>query len=193
MFFGIGALVSLSAGLGFGLICNLENNAIKIEYVAPAKLNPAPYNPRKVTDDALASLAKLLDAHGFVDPVIARREDGLLIGGHQRLKANALRKKPDAKVPVVFLDNISDKKCKALNIALNNPSAMGEYDAPKLADLLQEIDTGAFDLEQFTAFSAEDMAQMMGIAVDLADVVPDPTDISETIHCPKCGHEFTQN
>jgi len=69
---------------------------IKVEYVEPGKLNPAPYNPRQIDEDALKRLAKLLDAHGCVDPLIARREDGLLIGGHQRLKANELRKTPDA-------------------------------------------------------------------------------------------------
>ncbi|MCK4625067.1 MAG: ParB N-terminal domain-containing protein [Phycisphaerae bacterium] len=135
--------------------------AVKIEYIAPDKLNPAPYNPRTITDDALARLVKLLDAHGFVDPVIARREDNLLIGGHQRLKANALRSKPDAKVPVVYLEGLSDAKCKALNLALNNPSAQGEFDYPKLADALQDIDTGEFDIPSFTAFSADDIAGLM--------------------------------
>ena len=107
---------------------------IEVQYVNPDTLNPAPYNPRTMSDDALSRLAKLLDSHGIVDPIIARRSDNLVIGGHQRLKANAMREKPDVEVPVVFLDGISDEQAKALNIALNNPKAQGEYDWPVLAD-----------------------------------------------------------
>jgi len=56
-----------------------------IEYVAADRLNPAPYNPRRISPDAKARLRRLIEAHGLVDPLIARREDALLIGGHQRL------------------------------------------------------------------------------------------------------------
>ena len=133
---------------------------LQVEYISPDALNPAPYNPRRVSDEALKRLAKLLDLHGFVDPIIAKR-DGLVIGGHQRLRANALRKEPDELVPVVFLDRISDAKAKALNIALNNPAAQGEYEPAKLADLLQDIDTGEFDVPTFTAFSGEEIAGLM--------------------------------
>ena len=134
---------------------------IQIEQVDPAELHPAEYNPREITDDALQRLAKLLDAHGFVDPIIARREDGLVIGGHQRLRANAMRAKPDKKVPVVYLEGLSDDQAKALNIALNNPAAQGDFNPPKLADLLQSIDAADFDVPMFTAFSAEDLAEML--------------------------------
>ncbi len=70
---------------------------INIEYVSPKSLRAAPYNPRRIDEESLRRLAKLLDSHGFVDPVIARKEDNLLIGGHQRLKANELREKPGGR------------------------------------------------------------------------------------------------
>ena len=136
-------------------------DGLAIEYVDPAELKPAPYNPRRISEEGIRRLAKLLEVHGFVDPVIARREDKLIIGGHQRIKANALCEHPDPVVPVVFLDGISDERAKALNIALNNQEAQGVFDAPKLADLLQEIDTGEFDVPEFTAFSAQDIAGLM--------------------------------
>ena len=158
---------------------------MKVELVDPSKLTPAPYNPRRASDDALARLAKLLDVHGFVDPIIARREDGLIIGGHQRLKANSLRKEPDKRVPVVFLDGLSDAKAKALNIALNNPAAQGEYDFPKLADLLQDIDTGEFDVPEFTAFSADEIGRLLHELDESAG----PGDKPPT-KCPECGYEF---
>ena len=166
---------------------------LAIEFVPPSELNPAPYNPRTIDDDALKRLAKLLDSHGFVDPLIARREDKLLIGGHQRLKANALRSKPDAKVPVVFLDGLTDAQAKALNVALNNPSAQGEWDRVKLAEVLQEIDTGELDVEALTAFSEAEIAELCHGLDEHApeDFKEFGEDIDTEHKCPKCGYEWS--
>ena len=134
---------------------------LKIEYVNPADLLPADYNPREIGKEHLARLAKLLDSHGFVDPVIARRTDMLLLGGHQRIKANAMRDTPDTKVPAILLDDISDDQCKVLNISLNNPNAQGTFDIPKLSNLLLDIDMPNFDLSEFTGFSVDELADLM--------------------------------
>ena len=61
--------------------------ALTIEQVNPAALNPAAYNPRKMSDSARAALRRGIEAFGLVDPIIARRSDNLVIGGHQRLTA----------------------------------------------------------------------------------------------------------
>jgi DNA modification methylase len=158
---------------------------IQVEYVNPDILKPALYNPRSITDEAMGRLVKLLDAHGIVDPLIARRSDNMLIGGHQRLKANSLRAKPDSLVPVVYLD-VSDEQAKALNVALNNTKAMGEYDYSVLADLLQELDNGEIDVEAATGFAEKDIAELMH-GLDEAvhegeDVTPEPpeTPINKT-------------
>ena len=152
--------------------------ALRIEYVDPAILKPAPYNPRRMAPEALARLVALLDAHGFVDPVIARREDRLVIGGHQRLAANAARPVPDPRVPVIFLAGLSDARAKALNVALNNPAAQGVFDLDLLPALLDEIKAADLDLERFTAFSPDELGDMKlpaagaagtGEAISLAD------------------------
>jgi len=165
---------------------------IAVQYVNPDTLNPAPYNPRTMSDDALGRLAKLLDSHGIVDPIIARRSDNLVIGGHQRLKANAMRKTPDAEVPVVFLE-VTDEQAKALNIALNNPHAQGEYDWPKVADILQDIDTGDIDIPAVTGFSEEDLAGLVHGLDEFQPIDEEPPRLDEKTPttCPNCGHEFT--
>ena len=150
----------------------ISDENITVEYVDPAALVPAAYNPRTITDDALRRLARLLDVHGFVDPIIARREDKLILGGHQRVKANALRDRPDRRVPVVFLAGISDERAKSLNVALNNHEAQGEYDMPKLAALLDEINVDDLDVPSLTAFSADDISGLVG---DLHTPIPEPT------------------
>ncbi|NQU76621.1 MAG: ParB N-terminal domain-containing protein [Planctomycetes bacterium] len=165
---------------------------MSVEYVEPATLTPAPYNPRNISEQALLRLAALLDAHGFVDPVIARREDRMVLGGHQRLKANAIRRKPDARVPCVFLDGLSDERAKALNIALNNTSAQGEYDPQKLAELLQELDAADFDLMQFTGFDQAEISGLIGQPDgDLAGLeeVQIPESFEVVVECESEGHQ----
>jgi ParB-like chromosome segregation protein Spo0J len=48
---------------------------------------PDPTNPRRIADDELESLTRSLRQFGFVQPVLARRDDRTVIGGHQRLVA----------------------------------------------------------------------------------------------------------
>ena len=137
-------------------------------------------------------MAGLLDVHGFIDPVIARRSDGLLIGGHQRLRANALRESPDQLVPCVFLEEMSDVQAKALNIALNNHEAQGEYDEHKLAGLLAEIQAEQLPAARFTGFDDERIEQLLG---ESAGEFPDPpeVDIPESfevaIQCDSESHQ----
>jgi len=156
---------------------------LQIEYVSPESLTPAVCNPRTITPEALAALAALMDAHGFVDPVIARRSDGLIIGGHQRIKANALRSSPQALVPVVFLEEITDDMAKALNVALNSPSAQGRYDRAALSVLLGQLDMSGLEVEQLTGFDADHIAELIGRIdpeplsplVDLGETIPPPS------------------
>jgi P27 family predicted phage terminase small subunit len=51
------------------------------------ELRPDPANPRRISDAQLEALTRSLKEYGFVQPVLARREDKTVIGGHQRLLA----------------------------------------------------------------------------------------------------------
>lgn len=114
-----------------------------IEYVAPQLLRPDIQNPRKITEKAKAALKRGIEHHGLVQPLIARRHDNLLIGGHQRLEA-AIELKM-ATVPVVYLDEKDDKDARALNILLNNPEAQGEWDVARLSDWVSTLDAEGYD------------------------------------------------
>src|SRR4051812_30599932 len=96
---------------------------LRLAYVAPQSLVRAPYNPRTMTDEARAALKRGIEAFGLVDPLIAREEDGLLLGGHQRLQA--AEELGLAEVPVAYVTGVSDQQAAALNVLLNNPSAQG--------------------------------------------------------------------
>jgi len=150
-----------------------------VEYLPPESLRPAPYNPRTIDPRSLRRLAALLDRHGFVVPVVARREDRLVIAGHQRLRANALRRHPAREVPVLLLEGVSDTRAKALNVALNNERAQGRFDAPRLAELLAEISRDEPDPAGATGFPAAEIDELMSEFVEAASA-------AEAIELPVC-------
>ena len=147
---------------------------IQIEYVAPAKLAPAPYNPRKIDPSALKALERGITEFGLVDPIIARRSDGLVIGGHQRLKV--AQKTGIKEVPVVYLD-VTDQQAAALNVLLNNPKAQGDWDLPKLAEVLGDLDANGFDAT-LTGFDDKELERLLTYYKGL-DGKTDPDDVPE--------------
>jgi DNA modification methylase len=129
-----------------------------IETIPISKIKAAPYNPRKdlkPSDPEYLKLAKSLKEFDLVEPLIWNKRSGNLVGGHQRLKV--LKDIGQTEVEVSVVD-LSDTKEKALNIALNKIS--GEWDLPLLKDLLQEIDTGDFDIE-VTGFDSKEIEDLV--------------------------------
>ena len=107
---------------------------MKIKELDIDMLKPAVYNPRQIKPEQLESLIKSIKQFGFVDPIVVRLDDNMIIGGHQRYEAAKILKYKT--VPVVQLD-ISDNDAKILNVALNKIS--GDWDKPKLSELLKEL------------------------------------------------------
>ena len=126
-----------------------------VEYVDPATLVPAPYNPRRMTPTARLALKRGIQEFGMVDPLIVRREDRLVLGGHQRL--GVLKDLGWESVPVVFVDGLDDHRAMALNVLLNNPAAGGEWDTVGLRNLLSDIDANGLDAT-LTGFDAAALA-----------------------------------
>jgi len=61
--------------------------SLTVDEVLIDDLRPNPVNPGRISDEGLDSLERSLRQFGFVQPVLARREDRTVIGGHQRLVA----------------------------------------------------------------------------------------------------------
>jgi hypothetical protein len=59
--------------------------SLTVDEVLIDDLRPNPVNPGRISDEELDSLERSLRQFGFVQPVLARREDRTVIGGHQRL------------------------------------------------------------------------------------------------------------
>lgn len=98
------------------------------------ELRPDPANPRRISDTELESLTRSIREFGLVEPVVVRKDDHVVIGGHQRLLA--ARRLGLKQVPVVLVD-LSPEQAHLLNLALNKIS--GSWDSDLLARLLGEL------------------------------------------------------
>ncbi|HJX67357.1 MAG TPA: ParB N-terminal domain-containing protein, partial [Candidatus Limnocylindrales bacterium] len=117
-----------------GQVSMTGTTLLTVEQVPIDQLRPDAANPRRIGDEELESLTRSLRQFGFVQPVLARKEDGTVIGGHQRLLA--ARRLGLTTVPVTYLD-ISVEQARLLNLALNKIS--GSWDDALLARLLADL------------------------------------------------------
>lgn len=136
----------------------MTNNNLAVTYQKVKELNPAPYNPRKWSEDAIAQLAESIKSFGLVDPILvnsAAERKNVVIGGHFRLKvAKDLGIK---QVPVVYVDIPDIEREKELNIRLNKN--LGDWDY----DLLAEFDES---LLSEIGFDSEELDAIFDLAVD---------------------------
>ena len=126
----------------------MTNNNLEVTYQNVKELNPAPYNPRKWSDDAIAQLTDSIKSFGLVDPILVNGSPdrkNVVIGGHFRLKvAKDLGIK---EVPVVYVDIPDIEQEKELNVRLNKN--LGDWDYELLAEFDETLlSTIGFDSEE---------------------------------------------
>lgn len=128
-------------------------------------LNPAPYNPRRITPQMLLSLKENIKKHGFVEPLVIQKRGMVIIGGHQRLRAvkelciEEGQNLPD--LPCVVVD-VDDRTAKKMNVALNKIG--GEFDVPLLSELLETMHEETpivFDEGVVMGFEEDELAKLL--------------------------------
>jgi DNA modification methylase len=133
-----------------------QERPLTIEQVPIADLRPDPFNPRRISDGELEALTRSIQQFGLVDPIIVRREDRTIIGGHQRLVAAARLGLETA--PVIYVD-LSPEQAKLLNLALNRIS--GEWDQELLARMLADLQ-GTPDVDiSLSGFEEDEIAKLL--------------------------------
>ena len=150
-------------------------------------LSPAPYNPRKISDQDLEELRAAMQTFGDLSGIVVNVASGNLIGGHQRVKifdpSWPIEKRAQRDdVGTLAVGTIQTPygnwtyrevdwppvKEKMANIAANKHG--GEWDFPMLKDLLTEIDTGEYDFD-LTGFDDREMANIFaGYEAELSDL-----------------------
>ncbi len=129
---------------------------ITIEHVSIGELRPDPFNPRRISDGELETLTRSIREFGLVDPIIVRRKDSTVIGGHQRLVV--ARRLGLITVPVIFVE-VSPEQAKVLALALNRIS--GTWDEELLARLLSDLQQ-APDIDiGLSGFADDEIAKLL--------------------------------
>ena len=131
---------------------------LKIQTVKISELNPALYNPRKWSEDAIAQLSESIKRFGLVDPILANSAAGrknVVIGGHFRLKV--AKELGYTEVPVAYIDIPNLEREKELNLRLNKN--LGEWDL----ELLAKFDE---TLLEDTGFTSEELDDVFDIEND---------------------------
>jgi len=141
------------------------------EWVPLNDLRPWIGNPRK-NSDAVKAVADSIRKFGFGAPIVARKADRQIIGGHTRLQA--ARRLGLTHVPVRYLD-LSPEDAQLLALADNKLGEIAEWDEGMLGRILAELKASNADL----AASGFDSAEIDRLLADLnaeriADVEEDP-------------------
>ena len=158
------------------------------EMVDITKLVPNPRNPNQHSDRQIELLAKIIKHQGWRVPITVSKRSGFVVRGHGRLQAAEILGLE--KVPVDYQDYENEAEEWADLIADNRIAELSEMDNTMLKNLLQEIDTGAIDME-LTGFTEDELESLMTeINIDDFFRVHEETpnerkEVPKT--CPHCG------
>ncbi len=114
---------------------------LPVEIVPIDSLNLWEGNPR-INAAAIPAVRRSIEYFGFTNPILARREDRMVIAGHTRIAS--LREMGEDTAPVIFLD-LSEADAKLLNITDNQTGQIAGWDDGKLSGAMMEL--GELDMD----------------------------------------------
>ena len=153
--------------------------------MAVRELNPAPYNPRRMSPHKFDALKTGIVKNGFLINIVVQKESKkygprIIIGGHQRIKAVREicieQNQPMPDLPCIVLD-VDDRTAKMLNIALNNVE--GDFDAKLVGELLEDVQHQSIVLPEeklIMGFEEEDFSKYLRLS-EPPRIDNDPTPI----------------
>jgi ParB-like chromosome segregation protein Spo0J len=164
--------------------------ALKDLLVDAGRLRPHPENPRNGHVEAILTSIK---KNGVYRPVYAQASTGYVIGGNHLYAA--LMESGATQIPALWLD-VGDSTARRILVADNRIAALGNYDDPLLAELLEKIneDTGLLG----TGYEPEDLAELLDrieadgertLHVEF-DAHPPAGGGRAMTQCPSCGYEW---
>jgi DNA modification methylase len=121
-------------------------------------LRPHPKNPNKHGDEQIALLAKNIRHLGWRHPILVSAMSGYIVAGHARLEAAKLLNL--AAVPVDAQPFASEADELAYLLADNRIAELADLQTAALKDLLEELDTGGFDMD-LTGFVESERERLM--------------------------------
>lgn len=134
------------------------------------KLQSDPDNARIHDDRNIEVVRASLERFGWMQPIVARIGDKMILAGHGRVEA--AKRLGMTKVPVFFV-KLNKKDGHAYAVVDNRAAELAQWDSLKLAALLAEMDA---DLQAAVGFSAAEISAVLDdINGTNADVPVPPT------------------
>jgi DNA modification methylase len=146
-----------------------KQEQLTIQIIKITELDPAPYNPRSWSDEAIGQLKESIKRFGLVDPLIvngAPERRNIVIGGHFRLKV--AKDMGLTEVPVVFVHITDVAKEKELNLRLNRNHGEWNWDLLSKFDEVMLSEIGFSSKELDTIF-------------DIEEIMPEPFDLEKEL------------
>jgi len=134
------------------------------EWVPLSALRMWEQNPRR-NDHAVAQVAASISRFGFAAPIVARRANGEIVGGHTRFKA--AQSLGLTQVPVRFVD-LSEKEARLLALADNRLGEIAEWDN---ASLHAALETLTSDEAQLVGWTHDETAEIARAALGLNELM----------------------
>ena len=157
--------------------------------VPVSTLQRHPRNPNTHPEAQIKLLANIIANTGFRAPIVVSTRSGYITKGHGRLDAAELLGLK--AVPVDFQDYESEEMEMADMVADNQIASLAEMDRAVLKDILQELDTGAFDM-LLTGFDMAGIEELMNqFHVPDENKPIDEEEMANTkMECPACGFKW---
>ena len=109
---------------------------MQIEMIAIDEVHEYEGNPRIISDEAVAAVARSIESFGFKVPAVIDA-NGILIAGHTRLRA--ARKLELATVPVIRATDLTPEQVRAFRLADNQVASLSKWDYDLLPIELDEL------------------------------------------------------
>ena len=132
---------------------------------------PNPRNPNKHPDKQIAMLAKIIRQQGWRNPVVISDRSGFVVKGHGRVEAALLLQVATIPVDVQHYETEAEEWSDMM--ADNRIAELAEIDNSVLKDLLEELDTGDWDMD-ITGFDVDALEDLMTQTIPEEDEVPEP-------------------
>ena len=108
----------------------MERNPMqpKIQTFKLSQIKPAEYNPRIISDDAMAGLTASIKRFGYIEPMVINtyRNKNTIVGGNQRYRILLGLYGEDHKCICITV-KLNPVEEKTLNLTLNNPHIQGQF------------------------------------------------------------------
>jgi hypothetical protein len=132
---------------------------------------PKPYenNPRQISPEAVAKVAKSIKEYGFKQPIVVD-EDGVILVGHTRLMA--AQSLGVSEVPVHVATGLSSEQKRGYRVADNRTGSETQWDYPLLRLELENLQSDQFDLG-LTGFDPGELQSLLNYELDGYDKYAD--------------------